>query len=479
MTAALQEPESLRVVIIDDTADLRELLRMALIRGGMQVVGEAGDGAAGIEAVRNGNPDVVLLDLSMPVMDGLEALPAIRELAPDARIIVLSGFGASRMSERALEIGADAYLQKGASLGRILDYIRDIVSGSALRVVDDPTSSRSTPVATADASETTARPIPEIRPVAPDAVALAPYGVLEVTAEPPYRVVAVNPAALDLLESVPWPDAPLASVAPTLATTLAHNRLSGDLTFETHVGPRSTHVSLKHAGDSLLLFLQPTADEVATLRTAIATTAHEIRGPVSVLRAIAETLSEQGTTSPEDGERMLASIVRQARMLEGISADLITASAIQRGTLRVEARTVDPFEVIAGVVGDRYADTVTIQVMDARPVTADPLRLEQMLGNLLANAHKYGRPPVTVLVRASGDHEQFVCIDVNDSGFGVPVEFRPHLFREFSRASGTASAGTGLGLHVVRTLAQAQGGSVMYSSGPSGGATFSITLPAG
>jgi DNA-binding NarL/FixJ family response regulator len=301
MTAARHVPAPLRVVIIDDTPDLRELMRIALVKGGMQVVGEAGDGVAGIEAVRNGRPDVVLLDLSMPVMDGLEALPVIRELAPDARIIVLSGFGASQMSERALELGADGYLQKGASLGRILDHIRDVVQRSPLRVVGESDDPEPRGVAAA------------IPAAADDGIALAPYGVLEVSAEPPYRVVTANAAALKMLETAVAPGQPLADVAPTLASTLAHNRLSGDLQFETHLGIQATRASVRHAGDSLLLFLLPTPDEVAMLRSAIATTAHEIRGPVSVLSAIAETLSDSAGMSAEESDRMLASVVRQAR----------------------------------------------------------------------------------------------------------------------------------------------------------------------
>ena len=127
MISAAQRARPVRVVIIDDTYDLRELLRLALTRGGLEVVGEAGDGLSGIECVRLEKPDVVLLDLSMPVMDGLEALPTIRRLVPQAKIVVLSGFGATQMSEKAMTIGADGYLQKGMALKRIIEYVKDIV----------------------------------------------------------------------------------------------------------------------------------------------------------------------------------------------------------------------------------------------------------------------------------------------------------------------------------------------------------------
>ena len=113
-----------RVVVIDDSVDLRALLSFALSRAGMDVVGEAGDGSAGIEVVREERPDLVLLDLSMPVMDGVEALPLIRELVPDGRIIVFSGFDMA-LTQQVLDSGADGHVIKGTPLKDIVAYIEE------------------------------------------------------------------------------------------------------------------------------------------------------------------------------------------------------------------------------------------------------------------------------------------------------------------------------------------------------------------
>jgi signal transduction histidine kinase len=479
------ESGPVRVVIIDDTADLRDLLRVALGHGGMCVVGEAGDGLAGIEAVRTSRPDVILLDLSMPVMDGLEALPHVRALAPEARIIVLSGFGATQMTERALEAGADGYLQKGASLGRILDYIRDIIAsrpvGPAHSIpASDPPEARPTPIGAADHSPAEIDPLPD-DVVSWDALARAPFGLIELGAEPPYRLIRLNATARDLLEFGPMrAGTPLQQSCPELATAIAENRLRGDIDFEASTGVDLVQVSLRHSGASLVVYLYPIRDEVAQLRSAIATTAHEIRGPVGVLGGVAETLARVGVGNL-DGPlfaRMMASVQRQSRMLDSITADLLTAAQLQRGTLRVEPRALDPIALIETLIQDRYPESVTIEAGDRRPVMADPLRLEQMIGNLLSNAHKYGQPPIVLRTRASTDHPQLFCIDVQDNGVGVSAEFQTLLFREFSRASGTAAAGTGLGLHVVHTLAQAQGGAVSYATAPGGGAVFTLSLQA-
>ena len=101
--------DAIRVVICDDVAALRTLMRSALeAEPDLIVVGEAGNAHRGVEVIARLQPDVVLLDLSMPGMDGLEAIPEIRERSPDSSIVVFSGFSAARMSGPALELGAVA-----------------------------------------------------------------------------------------------------------------------------------------------------------------------------------------------------------------------------------------------------------------------------------------------------------------------------------------------------------------------------------
>ncbi|MXG88506.1 response regulator [Nocardioides flavescens] len=120
------QPRPVRAVVIDDTTDIRDLLRIVLSRRGMDVVGEAGDGRAGLEVVAEHRPDVVLLDLSMPEMDGMEALPQLRELVPDAQIIVFSAF-ASALGQQVIDRGADGFLVKGTPLRQVAEYVEERV----------------------------------------------------------------------------------------------------------------------------------------------------------------------------------------------------------------------------------------------------------------------------------------------------------------------------------------------------------------
>lgn len=116
-----------RVVVADDSPSLRRLVQLTLgLQPGVRIVGEAVDGAEAVEAARREQPDLVLLDIAMPVMDGLEALPLIRRDVPRARVLVLSAYSSAAMAEIARAAGADGYLEKWATDEELLDAIRTI-----------------------------------------------------------------------------------------------------------------------------------------------------------------------------------------------------------------------------------------------------------------------------------------------------------------------------------------------------------------
>ena len=116
-----------RVVIADDTPDIRRLLRWSIEPDGrFEVVGEASNGAEALDLVSDIQVDAILLDLAMPVMDGLQAIPRIKLASPDTRIVVLSGFDQEAMAGEAISRGADAYLEKGVAMSRITSVLHEM-----------------------------------------------------------------------------------------------------------------------------------------------------------------------------------------------------------------------------------------------------------------------------------------------------------------------------------------------------------------
>ena len=113
-----------RVVVVDDSEDLRMLLSLAFKRDGrVQVLASVGDGQQGIDAVREHSPDVVLMDVSMPVMDGLTATRRLKQEFPDLPVLILTGYGDARLEEEAARAGADIFMDKTQPLNAVVDAV--------------------------------------------------------------------------------------------------------------------------------------------------------------------------------------------------------------------------------------------------------------------------------------------------------------------------------------------------------------------
>ncbi|MPZ74440.1 MAG: response regulator [Nitriliruptorales bacterium] len=124
-------PPTYRAVIADDAGHLRMLLRVMLERSGrFEIVGEAANGEEAIRVTNEVRPDLTLLDLKMPIMDGLEALPLIREAVPSTVVVVLSGFDADRMAHKAMAAGAAAYLVKNVNIDHLIEQLVALLDAS-------------------------------------------------------------------------------------------------------------------------------------------------------------------------------------------------------------------------------------------------------------------------------------------------------------------------------------------------------------
>ena len=120
----MAEAPAYRVVVADDFADMRHLVRLTLERSGrFHIVGEAVNGVEAVDQAREHRPDILVLDLAMPVLSGMEALPQIRAASPDTKVVVLSGFDRSHMESEAIAGGAVGYLEKGLRPGQLVDEL--------------------------------------------------------------------------------------------------------------------------------------------------------------------------------------------------------------------------------------------------------------------------------------------------------------------------------------------------------------------
>jgi DNA-binding NarL/FixJ family response regulator len=124
--------DRIRVLICDDVAMLRELIRYELEEDDdIMVIGEADNGLDGVRLVEELAPDVVVLDLAMPGIDGLEALTLMRAVPEPPLVLVHSGFDAATMRDRVLALGAADYLEKGGNLREVREAVLQLMDRPA------------------------------------------------------------------------------------------------------------------------------------------------------------------------------------------------------------------------------------------------------------------------------------------------------------------------------------------------------------
>ena len=213
---------------------------------------------------------------------------------------------------------------------------------------------------------------------------------------------------------------------------------------------------------------------------------HELRSPMAAVIGAARTLQDRWRMlTAEQRESFLALIGDETARLAELVGDVLDTSRIEAGTFSYRFEEVD-----LGRVVDEAIETAVLAQQEV-PVVAsghgalpairgDRTRLRQVLGNLIENAVKYSPEGGEVRVSAAAANGE-VRIAVRDAGPGIPRDHQARIFEKFGRVEvpGASKPGTGLGLFIARSIAEAHGGSLDVSSGAEPGSTFTLTLPVG
>jgi PAS domain S-box-containing protein len=477
------------VLLADDTAAVRLLIRRTLEAcGTFDVVAEVGDGREAVARAAALQPDLVLLDLAMPVMDGLEAIPLIRRCSPRSRIVVLSGFGADQMAARALAAGASAYLEKRYAPDEFLDRLFD-----ACGAPRPATSAPETP-----------DPFQVAFDRAPIGMALLDHNG---------RFLRVN-AALCRVTGHDQPSLLARRVADVIAPDHAHaeQRLRERLGAGSATGPeletglvrpdgRPVWVLISYSlvpdvpprpGQIVAHVVDITAEKRTVAGRVVADrersqfadlAAHELKSPLQAISGFAHLLERvHGPALGPEGREFLGRIVDGSLRMNAVIDGLLEYRRVDAGDLALEPTALD--DLVDAAMARTRLDTVGAPPEVVRSgrlpvVDGDPGQLGQLLHHLLANAVKFvsdGTSP-RVHVSAERGREGWI-LTVADNGIGVDSDRRNDIFKLFARVHPRERyAGTGIGLAICQRIVERRGGTIWVEANPGGGSRFRFTIP--
>ena len=468
-----------RVLVADDTATVRLLLRRTLEMSKVfDVVGEAADGAQAVDLAAELQPDIVLLDLSMPVFDGMEAIPLIRRDVPEARIVVLSGFGRDGLGAQAVEAGATAFLEKNQRPAELVAALQEIWMS--------------------------AQPEPEEPPADPYRRAWDDAPVAMALVGPGDRVLDANRAWSRLTGRAADGAATLADLihpADREATAAGRRSVtegrSATSTVETRLlrpDGRTVWASISCATsqDALVVTMVDVTEQKRSQREMTRSNAelgsfaylaaHELKSPLQAISGFAALLDKvHGSQLDEHGREFVGWILDGATRMNSVIEDLLAYCAVDRaeaamGPVSLETVFVDARNQLKTDIADREAE---IEAGPLPVVTGDPVQLGQVLRHLLANALKFVDADLVPRIEVTAERAGGAwVVTVADNGIGVAEPARERIFGMFERLHPRERyTGTGIGLSICKRILERRGGTIWVEANPGGGSRFRFSLP--
>ena len=486
-----------KIIVIDDEAIMRDGSSRILAKENMEVV-TAENGEAGLDKVKEAPDsfDVMLLDLMMPGMSGMEVLEQVKGIAPSLLVIVVTGYATVDTAVEAMKKGAYDFIPKPFTP----DQLRIVVHRALEKKALEEEAKRFRKEA-----EKSLKDVAKEKSKTHTIINSMTDGVLVV--DKGGSVALLNPAAMRFLSVTA--DV-LGKAVDDIQVEELSRAIKDVLERDTeNLAGVSQEIQLQLEGREVFLRCHavPVRDEegallggVAVLQDItqlkelermkadfVAMVTHELRAPVAaieqqltvILKGLAGEINERQS-------RMLGRAKERAKGLLDLVKDLLDLSKIEAGMQVQYMEPVDIGSLLSKVVelmgpqAEQKGLIVEFDLEDGLPsVNADAANMEGVFTNLISNAIKY--TPEGGLVQVTGKKEGgYIRIDVRDTGIGISEKDLPRIFERFYRVKTEKTrqiVGTGLGLSIVKQVVDAHLGTLDVQSVENQGTCFTVRLP--
>ncbi len=282
---------------------------------------------------------------------------------------------------------------------------------------------------------------------------------------------------------------------PSSVGTIRIDELSASLNDMLHRREQTPTAELEQQNREMLVALEALRERQIELQEAderkdefLAMLAHELRNPLSAISSALEQLKRKPHLNSSDLERLSSLMSRQTDQLARLVNDLLDVSRVTRGKIDLAMEPVSlrklvehALEMTHNLIEEKgHSVEFSVASDEVVWINADPVRFNQILGNLIHNAVRY-TPPNGKISISLGREGDFATVSVRDNGIGITSDMLPRIFDLFVQATtglDRQNAGLGVGLTLVQTLVRAHGGSVEVTSDGTGrGSTFTVRIP--
>jgi two-component system phosphate regulon sensor histidine kinase PhoR len=487
--------EGSKILVIDDEAVMRDGCHRILAKQGCEVL-TATNGEDGLAAITRDPQgfDVVLLDLKMPGMEGMEVLERAKEVNPALLIVVITGYATVDSAVEAMKKGAYDFIAKPFTPDQLRLVVNRALEKRRLEL---------------EAEQLRAEAARSLRYVAMEKgkvrtiVNCMADGILVTDKEG--RIVLINPAASRMLrmESAACLEKPLSEAAgdeklleavqgvlktanPEMAVISQELQIEGSL--------MRTHTAVVTSDEGEVLGTVTVLEDMTYLLELdrmkgdfIAMVAHELRSPMAAIGQNINLILEglAGDTT-EKQRHLLTRAKERSQGLLDLVADLLEVSKIEAGMamqrkepLQVEEAVRTVAELMEGEARAKRISLATKYHSSLPSVLGDRDNLERVFTNLLSNAIKYTPEGGTVSIEVCPDGD-YVKTMVKDTGIGISKEDLPRIFDKFSRVKSEKTrgiVGTGLGLSITKNIVEAHLGTISLESEEGKGTSVTVLLP--